>query len=78
MHCFHKQCLEDWHQSINKPPHHCPLKCHVNISSLVNEDMEAEDEDLIGGDGGLAQQPPDPSAPVGDELAQLIEAAIAS
>ena len=78
MHCFHKRCLEAWQQCTDKPAHHCPLRCHLTINSRDGEDTEDEDEIEIGGDGGLAQQPPGPSAPVGDELAQLIEAAIAS
>ena len=69
--------MDDWQQCTDKPAHHCPLKCHLNINSLVIDDTGDEDEDPIGGDGGNVQQPPDPSAPVGDELSQLIEEAIA-
>jgi hypothetical protein len=76
MHCFHKICLEDWQRCTDKPAHHCPMKCHLNIQSLVAEDMPDEDEVQIGGDGGNEPQPPDPSAPVGAELSQLIEEAL--
>ena len=76
MHCFHKRCLDDCQQCTGKPAHHCPLKCHLNICSLVAEDTADEAEHQIGGDGGNAQQPPDPSAPVGAELSQLLEEAI--
>jgi hypothetical protein len=76
MHCFHKRCLDDWQQCTDKPAHHCPLKCHLNICSLVAEDTADEAEHQIGGDGGNAQQPPDPSAPVGAELSQLIGEAL--
>jgi hypothetical protein len=76
MHCFHKICLEDWQRCTAKPAHHCPMKCHLNIQALVAEDMPDEDEVQIGGDGGNEPQPPDPSAPVGAELSQLIEEAL--
>ena len=64
MHCSHRRCLDDWQQCADKPARHCPLKCHLIINSLVDEDAGDEDEDQIGGHDG-------------DELSQLIEEAIA-
>ena len=61
IHCFHKSCLDDWQQCTDKPAH------------LVAEDTADEAEHQIGGNGGNAQQLPDPSAPVVAELSQLLE-----
>jgi hypothetical protein len=77
MHCFHKVCLDEWRQCADKPAHHCPLKCHLTMCSLLADDTADEAEHQIGGDGSSAQQRPDPSAPVGDELSQLIAEATA-
>jgi hypothetical protein len=81
MHCFHKVCLDDWQRCTGKPFHHCPLKCHLNIQSLVAEDSLGSlgsAEDAIGVDGSEDQQEPDAMAPNAAELTQLIEEALAN